>query len=167
MKSNQKNWRLSGGIFICSEKRESWMILYAYRFLYNFYGLILVSGFVDVKIFSLAVVTTSATCLCWIHICQIFIFYRFFFLGRDRNARENDENLQMFEEFKFVWFKLGTSLWKLEKVSIGKLNSSRRWKFGFSVIFYAKLFKKCLHFHRDALESSTILFYLGICLELF
>lgn len=60
------------------------MILYAYRFLYNFYGLILVSGFVDVKI-STHVKICKMPCRFGllredfnIRSCQIFIFYRFF-----------------------------------------------------------------------------------------
>lgn len=88
--------------FICSEKSGSWMILYAYRFLYNFYGLISVSGWVICRRenFFMWRCKISATCLCWIHICQNIHILSIFGVGRSgrgldqkQNARRNDEAL--------------------------------------------------------------------------
>lgn len=95
------------------------MISYAYRFLYNFYGLISVSGFVDVKISSLGGCKDICNMLMLIshmpniHILSIFCLS---IRARDRNARRMTKFSGMCKKsLKFGELMLGTWVRKVEK----------------------------------------------------
>lgn len=76
------------------------MILYAYRFSYNFYGLISVSGFADVKISSLVVVKYLQHAYAGFTYAKYSYFIDFLFGDETRNTETHDENLKVCKKFK-------------------------------------------------------------------